>query len=102
MILGTVHSKSVGKTTLAVHIASWLDLYGYSVILVDADASQQSSRWLNKVAHHIPTAVIPKADREDKRATMLEKLVPRLGKEYDAVIVDGPAGLGTLPEQYFR
>ena len=87
VIIGTVHSKSVGKTTLAVHMAAWLDLYEYDVVLVDADWQQQSSDWLAEAAPHIKTHVI-------QDPSTLVDAIPQLHNQYHVVIVDGPAGLG--------
>ncbi len=86
MVIGTVHSKSVGKTTLAVHLAAWLSVYGYEVAVIDADWQQQSSNWLNGDAPNITTHVIQDPSK-------ITKVVPRLHEEFQVVIVDGPAGL---------
>ena len=86
MVIGTVHSKSVGKTTLAVHMSGWLHLYDYEVVLVDADWQQQSSAWLNGAAPQIETRVL-------RNPEGILAAVPKLCEEFQVVIVDGPAGL---------
>lgn len=88
MVIGTVHSKSVGKTTLAVHMAGWLHLYDYDVVLVDADWQQQSSSWLAGAAPEIETRVIREPDK-------IAEEVPKLCQHFQVVIVDGPAGLAS-------
>ena len=87
MIIGTVHSKSVGKTTLAVHLAAWLEIYGYDVAVIDADWQQQSSKWLEGAAPHIFTTALMDPHKIVEEAQ-------RLHEDYHLVIVDGPAGLG--------
>jgi len=56
-------------------MAAWLDLYGYSVTVIDADWQQQSSEWLHEVAPQIPTHVI-----QDPKE--LEKTAPKLHARY--------------------
>ena len=86
MIIGTLNSKSVGKTTMAVHLAAWLKLYEYEVAVVDADWSQQCSEWLKEVCPDIPTYVIQNPHE-------LVETVPKMREHFDGIIVDGPAGL---------
>ncbi|PSF30496.1 hypothetical protein C7H19_23825 [Aphanothece hegewaldii CCALA 016] len=87
MIIALTNQKGgVGKTTIAVHLAYWLSLQG-SVVLVDTDVQQSSSNWLTDLK--IPFAITD--DPED-----LLDLLPELSQKYDAVIVDGPAGLSEV------
>ena len=67
-------------------MAAWLDLYGTSVTVVDADWQQQSSEWLNEAAPQIPTHVM-------QNPSELMSAIPQLAQRHDGVIVDGPAGL---------
>lgn len=87
MIIALTNQKGgVGKTTIAVHLAYWLSLQG-SVVLVDTDVQQSSSNWLTDLK--IPFVITD--DPED-----LLDLFPELSLKYDAVIVDGPAGLSEV------
>lgn len=90
MIIGTVHSKSVGKTTIAVHLAGWLDAYGYDVAIIDADWQKQCSEWLEDAAPHISRHATTEPEEIEAKAAQLKDT-------HDIVIVDGPAGLHLTP-----
>ena len=84
MIIVMANSKGgVGKSTLAVHLAVWLHEHGKTVILADCDAQRSSSDWLREAAPEI------KSVRLNGSNAILDKL-PRLGREADYVIADGP------------
>ncbi|MCA9168465.1 MAG: ParA family protein [Planctomycetales bacterium] len=90
MIVSTVNSKGgVGKTTIAVHLADWLRLHGYEVVLVDCDAQRLSSRWLGFACPELNTVVLD-------TPVAIEARLPVLNDRYDAVIVDAPGGLGDI------
>ena len=90
MIIATVNSKGgVGKTTLAVHLADWLRIHGYSTSLVDCDAQRLSSRWLVEAMPEIDSVVL---ETPDEISSHLDESAP----SYDAVIVDAPGGLGDI------
>jgi len=87
IVIGFVNQKGgVGKTTLAVHCASWCSQKG-SVIVIDADAQQSSSNWLKDLG--IPCKIVN--DPED-----LLDVLSILPEKYDAVIVDGPGGMSEV------
>jgi len=87
MIWATANYKGgVGKSTIAVHLAVWLKEQGYSVILVDSDATASSSEWLQEADPEIKTVRLQ--TYEDIIAQL-----PVLRSEADFVIADGPAGL---------
>lgn len=49
MLIAVANSKGgVGKSTLAVHLAAWLDEQGHSVVLAHCDAQHSSSEWLKE------------------------------------------------------
>lgn len=76
-----------GKSTTAVHFASWLTLKRkQEVLLVDADAQRSSSLWLQDMEQDIPVRVIQSPD------DLLEQ-VPDLADQYQQIVVDGPASL---------
>ncbi|MBW4662408.1 MAG: ParA family protein [Drouetiella hepatica Uher 2000/2452] len=76
-----------GKSTGSAHAADWFSQKGASVVLVDADGQQSSSAWLQELG--LPYKII--SDPE----TLFESL-PKLAKEYDVVVVDGPGSLSEV------
>jgi len=84
MVIVMANSKGgVGKSTLAVLLAVWLHERGRTVILADCDPQRSSSDWIKEAAPAVK--VIRLAGPDD----VLNKL-PRLAKEADYVIADGP------------
>lgn len=84
MIIAIANSKGgVGKSTLAVHLASWLHEQGHTVTLADCDAQQSSSQWVREAVPDV------KAVRLDNPDQILNEL-PQLGQDTDYVIADGP------------
>ena len=75
-----------GKSTIAVHLARWLQRQKQPIFLVDADGQKTSSIWLESLANEIPFQVIQNPDE------LLEQL-PKLAQEYEWLLVDGPATL---------
>ncbi len=72
-----------GKTTTSVHLAYWLSQRG-QVLVVDADAQQSSTTWLEDL--NLQGEIINDPD------DLFERL-PELKEEYDFVVVDGPASM---------
>jgi chromosome partitioning protein len=74
----------VGKTTLAVHIATALGRKNRKVLLLDSDPQGSSLDWA--AARHgeplFPVVGLPKSS--------IHKELPNLAKDYDLVIIDGP------------
>ena len=88
MMIAAANSKGgVGKTTLSVHLAAWLELHGWEVMLVDCDAQRLSSRWLKYAAPKLPTLVLDTPKRIDAE-------LKKLKTAFEAVVVDAPGGLG--------
>jgi chromosome partitioning protein len=75
-----------GKSTTAIHLTYWLAKQGKSLLLVDADAQQSSSHWMQGMENPISCLVMQSPD------DLLEQL-PELSKKYEYLIVDGPASL---------
>lgn len=84
MIIVLANSKGgVGKTSISVHLATWLAEQGHSVVLADCDAQQSSSDWLSEAAPEIKTVRL--AD-----PTAILDALPQLAQEADYVVADGP------------
>lgn len=90
MMIATANSKGgVGKSTIAVHLALWLDAYGYKVVLADCDPQRSSSDWIKDAAPEMDTIVLGNSDEAIE-------VLPDLRKAANFVIVDGPAGLDEI------
>jgi chromosome partitioning protein len=87
-IIALINQKGgCGKSTTAVHFTYWLAAKKKKkVLLVDADAQQSSSQWLESVEQAIPYKVVQTPD------DLLEQ-IPELALQYDLLVVDGPASL---------
>lgn len=84
MIIVIANSKGgVGKSTLAVHLATWLSRQGYRVTLADCDTQQSSSEWIREAAPDV------RAVRLDNPDMILNDL-PGLDQDADYVVADGP------------
>jgi chromosome partitioning protein len=84
MIIVIANSKGgVGKSTLAVHLATWLSRQGHRVTLADCDTQQSSSEWIREAAPDV------KAVRLDNPDMILNDL-PGLSHDADYVVADGP------------
>lgn len=75
-----------GKSTIAVHLARWLQGQKKSILLVDADGQKTSSIWLESLEYEIPFQVLQDPDE------LLDQL-PKLAEKYEWLLVDGPATL---------
>jgi chromosome partitioning protein len=74
----------VGKTTIAVHLATALARKKHRVMLVDADPQGSALDWsaARKDPPLFPVAGLPKSS--------LHKELPALAAHYDYVVIDGP------------
>lgn len=85
--IAVVNQKGgAGKSTIAVHLARWLQRQGKPILLVDADGQRTSSIWLESLDYEIPFQVLQNPDE------LLEQL-PKLAEETEWLLVDGPATL---------
>jgi chromosome partitioning protein len=85
MILSILNQKGgVGKTTLAVHVATAIARQGARVLLVDADPQGSALDWSAMRASEplFPVIGLPKA--------ILHRELPTLAADYDHVVIDGP------------
>ena len=84
MIIVVANSKGgVGKSTLAVHLASWLSREGHTVTLADCDSQQSSSEWVREACADV------RAVRLDSASAIFNEL-PIMNRAADFVIADGP------------
>lgn len=91
MILALLNQKGgVGKTTLAVHIATSLALRGHKVLLVDADPQGSAMDWSASRAGEALFPVIGLATRN------LHKEILAHIPNYDAIVIDGPPRVNEL------
>ena len=87
MIFATANSKGgVGKTTVAVHLAGWLHLHGFTVALVDCDPQRQSANWIGEAVPEIHVECITDPGQ------IIDE-VPKLHEQYEVVVCDGSAKL---------
>ena len=87
MFIAVVNQKGgVGKTTLAVHLAVWLEEHGRHVALIDTDEQRTASDWIAHAAGGVATIIEHEADELIERASQLTA-------EHDVVLADGPANL---------
>src|SRR5579862_7139073 len=81
----------VGKSTLSINLATCLHLEGWRVVIVDADRQGTCRTWARLAAeaeHETPLVVAIEG-------ASLRRSIGELAKDYDAIIVDSPAKLGT-------
>ena len=78
--------RGAGKSTIAVHLARWLQRQKKSILVVDADGQKTSSIWLKSLEYEIPFQVLQDPNE------LLEQL-PKLAEKHEWVLVDGPATL---------
>lgn len=75
-----------GKSTIAVHLARWLQRQQKAILVIDADGQRTSSIWLESLETEIPFIVLQDPNE------LLDQL-PKLANSHDWLIVDGPATL---------
>jgi chromosome partitioning protein len=88
-VMAVVSQKGgCGKTTTAINALYWFTHFKkLNVILVDADKQRSSARTAKEIG-------IPYEEIID--ATELSKRIPVLSKDYDLVIIDGPASTSEI------
>lgn len=87
MIIACVNQKGgVGKTTLAVHLACWLQREGRRVALLDCDTQTTASRWLKRMPDAVTAVQVHEVDDIIESAMELQR-------EHGVIVVDGAASL---------
>lgn len=84
-VISVLNQKGgVGKTTIAVHLATALARKQHRVILLDADPQGSALDWsaARKDSALFPVAGLPKSS--------IHKELPTLAMNYDYVVIDGP------------
>ncbi len=90
MFVAIVNEKGgVGKSTLAVHLATWLFDRGAKVALLDCDKQRSSSQWMAEIEPGVTIAV---ADTPET----LAEWGRGLHMSHDFLVGDGPAGFAEL------
>jgi chromosome partitioning protein len=90
MIVALANSKGgVGKSTIAVHLAVWLYDRAESVALVDVDHQRSSSLWAREAEPGMSVLSFDSPDDVIKQGK-------KLAKDYQHVVIDGPAGLDEI------
>jgi chromosome partitioning protein len=88
MIITAANQKGgVGKSTIAVHLVTWLREQNINAALVDADVQGSSSVWANEVDPGTPIYRFHTADEILDEVKALTEAI---------VIIDGPAGMGEV------
>ena len=91
MIIGVLNQKGgVGKTTVAINIASTLAAAGSRVLFVDADPQGSALAWSSARESEPLFAVIGMAKPS------LHRDLPSLAKDYDYVLIDGAPRVNEL------
>ena len=91
MIIGVLNQKGgVGKTTVAVNLASCFSQFGHRVLLVDADPQGSALAW-SAAREAEPAFVVVGMAK-----TSLHREMPALAKNYDIVLIDGAPRVNEL------
>ena len=91
MIVGVLNQKGgVGKTTIAVNLASCYSQAGLRVLLVDADPQASALAW-SGVREMLPAFVVVGMAKPT-----LHRELPAWAKHYDVVVIDGPPRVNEL------
>ena len=89
-IICVYNSKGgTGKTTLSVQLAGTLALWGYRVLLIDADLQENSNEWASSKMLDTPFPAQVVAARGAELRQVLTKAV----EEFDFIVIDTPPNI---------
>lgn len=90
MLIAVSNQKGgVGKSTIAVHLATWLHDRGYEIALLDLDIQRSSSHWMREVEPQI------EVDTADTPEECLLK-ARGLTESHEFVVTDCPGGIDSV------
>jgi chromosome partitioning protein len=84
----------VGKTTIAINLASWFAISGVQTTILDYDRQSSSLRWVKSRPHDAP--VIHGSDAAPATGTGLASLNRIIPRGTEQLIIDAPAGPNRL------
>ena len=93
-IIALVNQKGgCGKSTTAVHFSFYLRRFG-SVVLIDADAQQSSSQWVQSLEEDSPPtkAILDPEELFDN--------IEEQSRHYDYLVIDGPGSLSSYQNNF--
>lgn len=96
-VIAVVSGKGgVGKSIVAVNLAVSLAKEGRRIALIDADAGQGSCAYLLGPDSHVELVAPNPALDPGEALDFLEARLIALRRQVDLIIIDAPAGIGTL------
>ena len=78
----------VGKSTTAIHMATWLTMQGHKTLLIDSDKQQSASKWAYRRREYHPELMSPQCGASQGKSVRTE--CADFAKVYDYVIIDTP------------
>lgn len=90
MLIAVSNQKGgVGKSTIAVHLATWLHDRGYEIALLDLDIQRSSSQWMREVE---PAIAVDTADTPEECLSKARGLT----ENHEFVVIDCPGGIDSV------
>lgn len=90
MLIAVSNQKGgVGKSTIAVHLATWLHDRGYEIALLDLDIQRSSSQWMREVE---PGIAVDTADTPEECLLKARGLM----ESHEFVVIDCPGGIDSV------
>lgn len=90
MLIAVSNQKGgVGKSTIAVHLATWLHDRGYQIALLDLDIQRSSSQWMREAE---PAIAVDTADTPEECLSKARGLT----ESHEFVVIDCPGGIDSV------